>query len=427
MTVVRIPVDCYISADFAALELARLWPRVWQFACSIDDVAHPGDVYEHTIGPYSLIIVHGEDGELRAFQNVCQHRGAELCTGNQHGVTELRCPFHRWTWNLDGTLSEIPSRKEFGIRNEELGLIPARVDTWGPLVFVNLDPDAEPLYEFLDPVPADALWADIDRFACNAAVAIHVDCNWKTLIEGFSETYHVQGIHREMLPMCDDVRGPQTTWQRHGKLQQSYGLASPRLHERPNDQQIWEAFVEVMGARAGADTIEAAGIVPNHGTTLELRASIAQRIREHGAAKGIDYERFSDAEMIDMHQYNIFPNITVLVFADMVNVVRARPGADPDHSYIDMWNFAPIPTVAGGGSVATTVATDTTTRVAPLHVELQAADGDLMGLILGQDVKNFGRSQRGLHQPGLAHLNVSETEECRIVSLHRNLAEYLET
>ena len=119
----------------------------------------------------------------------------------------------------------MPSRREFGVLNDDYPLIGVQVDTWGPLVFVNLDPDAEPLAEFLDPVPAETAWADLDEFRCQALISVPADCNWKTLIEGFSETYHVQGIHREMLAMADDVNGPQVIWHRHGRLVQSYGAA----------------------------------------------------------------------------------------------------------------------------------------------------------------------------------------------------------
>ncbi len=150
----RVPVHRYISADFAALEHERLWPRVWQIACSVDHVAEPGDFFEYTVGPYSVLVVRGDDGALRAFQNVCRHRGNLICEGAGSGLTELRCGYHRWTWDLRGRLREVPSRRGFGVlRNEDFPLLAASVDTWGPLVFVNLDPHAAPLTEFLEGVP----------------------------------------------------------------------------------------------------------------------------------------------------------------------------------------------------------------------------------------------------------------------------------
>ena len=114
-----------------------------------------------------------------------------------------------------------------------------------------------------------------------------------------------------------------------------------------------------------------------------------------------------------MSQYNLFPNITVLVFADMLQIVRARPGATADDAYMDAFQFT---RVAPDGAPA---------RAKPIDIEL-APEGELpLGLILNQDFANFGRSQRGLHQPGLTHLLVSPTEECRVVNLHKNLEDYL--
>jgi choline monooxygenase len=413
VTSVSIPTYRYTSADFAGLEMERMWPRTWQLACTLDHVANAGDWHEYRLGRYSVLIVRGDDGELRAFQNACRHRGSALCTGSGSSLTEIRCPFHRWTWDLRGRLREVPSRREFGVVNDDLPLIPVQIGSWGPLVFVNLDPAAEPLAEFLEPVPDDSAWADLDTFHCTAAVSIPARCNWKTLIDGFSETYHVQGIHREMLPMCDDVNGPQRVWRRHGKLEQPYGLSSPRLRERPDDQRVWEAFVQIMGNRVGRDLDGDAGPAPEVPTGSTLRDGIATIIRERAAAAGLDYSHLTLDQTLNMSQYNLFPNITVLVFSDMLNVVRSRPGATHLDSYMDVYTFERRPRRSAE-------------RSRPFEAALDPA-GDLpLGIVLNQDLANFEGSQRGMHQPGLTHLTVSATEECRIVNLHRNLEEFLD-
>ena len=121
-----------MSREFAELEHERLWPRVWQIACTVDHVAAPGDWFEYRAGWISVIVVRDDDGELRAFQNVCRHRGNSLCEGSGAGLTELRCPFHRWAWDLAGRLREIPSRGYFGpIRDDELALFPVHASTYG--------------------------------------------------------------------------------------------------------------------------------------------------------------------------------------------------------------------------------------------------------------------------------------------------------
>jgi choline monooxygenase len=420
---VTIPAARYTSSAFAALENDRLWPRVWQLACSLDHVANPGDFHELRIGPVSVLLVRGDDLELRAFQNACRHRGSALCEGTGVGLTELRCPFHRWAYDLSGRLREVPSRREFGVLgpdSEDFGLVPVRVEAWGPLVFVNLALDAEPLADFLGAVPDDCGWARIDEFRCTAAVSIPAPCNWKTLIDGFSETYHVQGIHREMLPMCDDVNGPQRVWDRHGKLQQSYGLPSPRLRDRPDDQRVWEAFVEVMGVRVGNDAQRDAGPAPEVPPGGTIRRTIAQIVRRRGVEAGHDwFATLDDGQLLDMSQYNLFPNVTVLVFADMLQVVRSRPGDTPDDAHMDAFSFERVAPSNGSPS-------GDRPRTKPIDVQL-SSDADLpIGLILNQDFANFARSQRGLHQPGLRHLTVSPTEECRIVNLHKNLEQYLQ-
>jgi nitrite reductase/ring-hydroxylating ferredoxin subunit len=414
-TPISIPVSRYVEPAFARLESERLWPRVWQFACSVDHVADAGDYYEYRLGPYSTLIVRGDDGVLRAFQNVCRHRGSQLCEGSGSALDEIRCPFHRWTWDLAGRLREVPSRREFGVQNDDLPLIEARVDTWGPLVFVNNDMGAESLADFLAPVPADSAWVRLDEFRCTASARVPARCNWKTLIDAFSETYHVQGIHREMLPMCDDVNGPQGVWDRHGKLVQPYGLPSPRLRERPDDQSVWEAFVEIMGNRVGLPTDRAAaGTAPLVPADSTFRDELAERIRARNRGLGVDMSDFDTDQMLNMSQYNLFPNITVLVFSDMVNVIRSRPGDDHESAFMDAFLFERRPVDASPAEVK------------PFDLVL-AADDDLpLGLVLGQDVANFERAHRGMRQPGLTHLTVSPTEECRLVNLHRNLETFLD-
>jgi phenylpropionate dioxygenase-like ring-hydroxylating dioxygenase large terminal subunit len=330
-------------------------------------------------------------------------------------LTEIRCPFHRWTWDLTGRLREVPSRRVFGILNDDVPLIPVQVDTWGPMVFVNLALDAEPLTDFLEEVPDDCAWARLDEMRCLMSVTGPARCNWKTLIDGFSETYHVQGIHREMLPMCDDVNGPQRVWHRHGKLEQSYGLPSPRLRERPSDQQVWEAFVDIMGVRVGNLAQRDAGPAPAVAEGGTVRSAIAEVVRERALQSGHEwFATLTEGQVLDMQQYNLFPNLTVLVFSDMVQVVRSRPGATPDDAFMDAFAFARFP------------AGDVAPRTKPAEIAVNEGDDLPLGLVLDQDFKNFARSQRGMHQPGLTHLTVSPTEECRIVNLHRNLEEYLE-
>ena len=409
-TPVRVPASRYTSPEWAAREAELLWPRVWQVACTLDHVRKPGDWFEYSCGPLSVIVVRGGDGTLRAFQNACLHRGNELCNGAGVGRTEIRCQYHRWCWNLDGTLREVPSRRGFGvIRNEEYGLVAAQVDTWGPLVFVNLDLDAEPLADFLAPVPAETAWLRTEEYVGQAIVTIPLPCNWKTGIDAFSETYHVQGIHRQMIPSTDDVNGPQEVWERHGHLNQPYGIPSPRLRDGATDQEIWESFVATQGERVGYSGREDPGPVPDRADGESVRNLLARLIRERSSADGVDLTSFTDAQVTDLHQFNCFPNISPVFLVESLACVRTRPGPTPDDCFLDL-------------IFCSRKAADSE-RSRPVDVTLDPATADV-GAVFNQDIANLMRAQRGLHQPGFTHLSLSR-EEMRIERLHRNLERFL--
>jgi phenylpropionate dioxygenase-like ring-hydroxylating dioxygenase large terminal subunit len=404
---VKIDASRYTDPAWAEIEAEKMWSSTWQLACTVDHVKNTGDVFVYEVGQVSVLVVRGSDGQLRAFQNTCLHRGSELCDGHQQGLDEIRCPFHRWSWDLEGHLREVPSRKGFGmLRNDDLPLIAASVDTWGPMVFVNPQADAEPLHDFLAPVPAESAWAHLDDFRGKALLSIPVKANWKTIIDGFSETYHVQGIHPEMLRMVDDVNSPQVIWERHGRLTQPYGVASPRIRGGATDQEIWEGFVEVMGGRVGIHDGDDPGACPAVPEGSTLRDVLAEMIRAHFLeTEGVDLSRFDTTQMMTMEQYNLFPNITVLIFGDLLQVVAARPGPTPDEGFMDVMAFD-------------RVAADAPRRD-PITAEMEAGSYS-MGLVVDQDIANVERAHRGLHAPGLTHLTLSG-EECRIINLHRNL------
>jgi phenylpropionate dioxygenase-like ring-hydroxylating dioxygenase large terminal subunit len=404
---VRVPASRYTSALFAAAEAERMWPRVWQVACTLDHVRDPGDYYEYRCGRYSVIIVRADDGVLRAFQNVCMHRGNSICEGSGAGLSELRCPYHRWAWDLDGALREVPSRKGFGVLDSgELSLVSAAVDTWGPLVFVNLDTNAVSLGAYLEGVLDDSSWANLHEFRCTFTTLSKVASNWKVVADGFSETYHVQGIHPEMLASIDDVNTEQHVWDHHSVSHQRYGVASPRLRDR-GDQAVWDSFIVTQGERMGP-AFKARSIAPQPSAGETIRDVIAQRIREHQATRGIDLTEYDTDGLLRLSQYNLFPNTTVLVWGDMLNVLISRPGGTPDDAELTMYLLYRAPAE--------------TPSAKPIDVALPS-DASL-GVVIDQDLEMLKRFQRGLHQPGFTQLTLS-SEECRIINMHRVLSTYI--
>ena len=168
-----------------------MWPKVWHVACTTDHIANPGDWFEHRLGRYSILLVRGDDGALRGFQNVCRHRGNTICRGSGTGMNELRCPYHRWAWDLAGRLRDSPASIRPAGRRSVAGA--GAGGHLGPPVFVNLDLDAEPLDDWLEGIPADIAWANLDEFRGAYSTVTAVNCNWKVVNDGFSETYHVRG------------------------------------------------------------------------------------------------------------------------------------------------------------------------------------------------------------------------------------------
>ncbi|HEX2221917.1 MAG TPA: Rieske (2Fe-2S) protein, partial [Candidatus Limnocylindria bacterium] len=157
-----LPARYYLDPAVLELEKERIFARTWQLVARYDDLQRIGDFVPVTVIDEPIVITHGQDGELRAFYNVCRHRAGQvaLTRGNRKS---LQCRYHGWTYGLDGTLRACPEMEETeDFRKEEFGLVPVRVDRWGPFVFVNLDADAPPLREVMGAIPDEVARAGYD-------------------------------------------------------------------------------------------------------------------------------------------------------------------------------------------------------------------------------------------------------------------------
>ncbi|MDX6439409.1 MAG: hypothetical protein QOF45_1992, partial [Gaiellaceae bacterium] len=168
----------------------------WQYGGRADQVAEPGSFLATDAGGIPLLVVRDREGELRAFLNVCRHRGAVLTEGcGERGA--IQCHYHAWTYDLDGSLRAAPrSEREPGFDKSELSLLPASAATWGPFLFVNPRADAVPLAEHLGELP-EILARDIevDGLAFHSRVEFGANANWKIVVENFLECYHCATAH----------------------------------------------------------------------------------------------------------------------------------------------------------------------------------------------------------------------------------------
>jgi len=201
-----IPSAWYTDAAFAPADREWIFARTWQGIGHASQVERPGQYFVETVAGEPLIVVRGKDNVLRAFFNVCRHRGGPLAL-EDGCANALQCRYHGWTYLLDGTLRGVPAmdrtelfdRKDFGLR-------PVRVETWEGLVFVNLDPEAAPLETYvagirerISPIRLGAL-----RFSHRAVYEVR--CNWKVYVDNFLEGYHVPYVHPELAKLYDYTR-----------------------------------------------------------------------------------------------------------------------------------------------------------------------------------------------------------------------------
>ena len=200
-----IPWSWYTDPAVLELERERIFRRTWQYAGRADQVAEPGAFFTADAGGVPVVVVRDRDGALRAFLNVCRHRGSLVCEGEGRRET-LQCPYHAWTYDLDGSLRAAPrADREPGFDREALGLVPALVDMWGPFVFVNPDAGAAPLADTLSELPqlvADA-GLDVDALRFLRRSTSEYAANWKVCSENFLECYHCQVAHPAFSKVVD--------------------------------------------------------------------------------------------------------------------------------------------------------------------------------------------------------------------------------
>jgi len=205
-----LPYAWYSSGEVLRLERQRIFARSWQYAGRAEEVAERGSFVAVDAGGIPLLVVRDRAGELRAFLNVCRHRGSILVEGAGRRET-IQCPYHAWTYDLDGSLRAAPRREELDGDGHGIGLLRASVDTWGPFLWVNPDPRAAPLAGILGALPAQL---DLTPLRFHSRVHFALDANWKGAVENFLECYHCATVHPAFAAEVD-VRPGEYVLERH--------------------------------------------------------------------------------------------------------------------------------------------------------------------------------------------------------------------
>ncbi len=192
-----LPANWYADPAIQRLEGKRIFSRSWQYAGRADRVANPGDFFTCFAGQIPIVVVRDNEGVLRGFVNVCRHRGHLIAQGDGNRKA-LQCPYHAWTYDLDGTLRKAPrSEREPDFDKESFSMLPVATEAWGPLVFVNPDPEIGPLADALGPLPGYIAESglDVDRLRFRVRNDWEIECDWKVAIENYLECYHCSVAH----------------------------------------------------------------------------------------------------------------------------------------------------------------------------------------------------------------------------------------
>jgi len=199
----HLPVEPFVSEEYCARERKLLWPHVWLMVGRVEDIARPGDylIKEIPLNRVSLIVVRGRDDVVRAFHNVCPHRGSQIlweCNGSTGRTNAFRCPYHAFTFDLTGTLKWVPDDANFyALDRDRLSLVEVRTDIWAGFIFVHLAPNPrETLLEYLGEIGKRLADFPFEKESHHYEYKADLDCNWKVLISGFLENYHTHALHK---------------------------------------------------------------------------------------------------------------------------------------------------------------------------------------------------------------------------------------
>jgi phenylpropionate dioxygenase-like ring-hydroxylating dioxygenase large terminal subunit len=405
-----VPVERYTSRAFHDLEVEKVWKKVWQMACRVEDILEPGEFVKYDVADISVLVVRQRDGSIKAHRNVCLHRGRTLKESDGR-ADSFQCPFHGITWDLDGSLKHMPCRWDFPQVDGEWPLIPVQVDTWGGFVFINLDPEAAPLADYLGTLPEHFTAWPLDRRYKQVHVGKVLRCNWKIAQEAFMESWHVVATHPQLLPGLGDTVSKYDAWGNFSRTLTPNGVPSPHLNWQPTEQEMMDALTD-------RNLDEDVKVVVPDGTTA--RRAMSDNRRRHLADEiGAEAaEQLSDAEMCDSMPYTLFPNLHPWGSYNRT-LYRFRPwGNDPGLSLMECMILSPFEgDTPPRGAQLRMVEMDTSWTTVP---EL-----GLLARVFDQDDANLPFVQKGLESGSLDEVTFADYQETKIRHFHHVLDQRL--
>lgn len=424
-----IPKEVYYKQDFADLEAERLWPYTWQIACRLEEIPNVGDYLTYNIIDDSIIIVRSGEGEVKAYHNVCPHRGRRLTEATGQ-AKQFVCPFHGWRFNLDGENIKVIDKPDWGncLHSEDIALTPVQCDTWGGFVWINMDLKAEGLSDFLDPIPEYCDKFEFEKLRFRWYKTVVMPANWKTVLGFFNEFYHVQQAHVQLLEFTSDYshsggfgRHGQTWYEAEGAVPFK---RSPRLPKRP--EPTLKEHIIAFGENYNRD-LKAMVSERNYRSIQRLKVEVPddtpddivlqkwvefqiEAANEDGSGWPAELTpEYIERSGLDWH---VFPNTIFLHgLIDGVLWYRLRPnGHDPESCIFDVWSLDRY-----GPGLAP-----------PLEREFYENwhDAD-WPLIYVQDFVNIPEVQRGFKSRAFRGERTNPVQERCISNFHRQLRRFL--
>ncbi len=410
----RIPARRYFDREFFELECERLWPRVWQMACRLEEIPAVGDFVEYEILGKSVIVVRTEPDTIKAFHNACRHRGMRLVKGRGNAAQGIVCPFHGWCWNVDGSNRFVFAPNLFQkdqLEAADLRLRECRLETWGGCAFINFDDDAPPLRPSIEPFATYHDVLRVEKMRAESWFSTVLPVNWKLASEAFMEGYHAAQTHPQLLARA---------------VKQGYGGGTdPVGFTDPGDivgSSLY--FMKVLSDGMGGGMIHERDIaVAEDLKEMELpedsmAAIIAWNTRlndeivRRGRIAGIplpDLNQLVASGHVSSVNY-CFPHYFLLPVYGNAAAYRVRP-LGPEETLFEIWT--------------TTLMPDGVRHEPPRTATRMAWDDPRWPGVVRQDFANLPRQQAGLHSAGFEYMRLSGEVEGMISNLHRVIDGYL--
>ncbi len=418
--------SAYTSLDQVKREWEQVWSRCWMFAGLARDALDPGDYFVYEIGRESVIVVRDNEYKLRAFYNVCQHRGNRLLANTSGFVQSFSCPYHGWRYTLEGTLDFVPDADRFDPAPDAQwqSLKPVQLACWAGMVWINLDAEARPLEHYLGDVVSELDGYHFENMVLAEHQTVSLRANWKTVRDNFLEQYHVDFIHPQHASMVDCSNSTNILYPGGHSSTQVAGFVTNSRYPLPDiTPEFLRPILDALGLDASAF----------NGRVSEIRETVQRRKRELAAGLTFDASDLSDEQLSDVWQYDIFPNIFMTIQAEELWIYGPRPHpTDPDRCLFDKWTLRV--------SLEDGVDSGTGARLSPqLSVSRDDPrpphdcfdhDAVIRGeksltITIDQDIEYLGDMQRGLHSAGFDRAFINQ-DEVRLQHFHDWLEFYLQ-